>query len=91
MEREFSLMREQVRSASRNICGHFVEFWRSLDVAAIRPDFVGSKREMSPNRARQHISIELVSLFESARIRTSSGYFLRLSNLRFRSVLGSLS
>lgn len=30
-----------------------MEFWRSLGVAAIRPDFVGSKRESSPNRARQ--------------------------------------
>jgi hypothetical protein len=29
------------------ICGRFVEFWRSLGVAAIRPDFVGSKCEMS--------------------------------------------
>ena len=32
--------------------GPFAEYWRSLGVVFVRPDFVGSKREMSPNRAR---------------------------------------
>ena len=35
------------------IGGRFVDYWRSFDVVFVRKDFVGSKREMSPNRARQ--------------------------------------
>ena len=38
------------------LCGDSAEYWRSLGVAAIHPDFVGSKREMSPNRARHLFS-----------------------------------
>ena len=47
------------------IGGRFVDYWRSFDVVFVRKDFVGSKREMSPNRAR-HYPLESSGFFPEA-------------------------
>ena len=62
LHRELQLRPTEPTIPLRAVCGHSAEYWRSLGVVFVRPDFVGSKREMSPNRAR-HLT-RAVCLFD---------------------------